>query len=49
VYLPSKQDMTKYRYLPRLTLIKAIRNGGFAILLKVEFSITKLLYAKNFD
>ncbi len=48
-YNPSKQDMTKYRYLPRLTLIKAIRNGGFAILLKVEFSIPKLLYANNFD
>jgi len=48
-YNSSKQDMTKYRYLPRLTLIKAIRNGGFAILLKVEFSIPKLLYANNFD
>lgn len=48
-YNPSKQDMTKYPYLPRLTLIKAIRNGGFAILLKVEFSIPKLLYANNFD
>lgn len=48
-YNPSKQDLTKYQYLPRLTLIKAIRNGGFSILLKVEFCIPKLLYANNFD
>lgn len=41
--------MTKYAYLPRLTLIKAIRNGGFSILLKIEFSIPKLLYCNNFD
>ena len=49
VYNPSKKDMEKYKYLPRLTLMKAIRNGGFSITLKVEFSAPKLLHGNNFD
>lgn len=46
---PTKEDTMKYGYLPRLTLIKALRAGGFTIFLKVEFSVPKLLYGNNFD
>ena len=46
---PTKGDRLKYGYLPRLTLMKAIRAGGFTIFLKVEFSVPKLLYGNNFD
>ena len=43
-YNPSKKDMEKYPYLPRLTLLKAVRRGGFSITLKIEFSAPKILY-----
>lgn len=46
---PSKSDKDKYGYLPRITLIKALRKGGFQLFLKVEFSVPKLLYGNNFD
>lgn len=46
---PSKSDKEKFGYLPRITLFKALRDGGFSIFLKVEFSIPKLLYGNNFD
>lgn len=46
---PTKEDTMKYGYLPRLTLMKALRAGGFTIFLKVEFSVPKLLYGNNFD
>ena len=46
---PSKKDIEKHGYLPRLTLFKAIRRGGFALFLKVEFSIPKLLFGNNFE
>lgn len=46
---PSKTDKEKYGYLPRVTLFKSIRRGGFQVFIKVEFSIPKLLYGNNFD
>lgn len=46
---PTKKDLLRYKYLPRLTLIKAVRRGGYNISLKVEFSVPKLLYGNNFD
>jgi len=49
VYNPTSKDLLRYPYLPRLTLIKAVRSGGYSILLKVEFSAPKLLYGNNFD
>ena len=46
----ATQDMkTKFGYLPRVTLFKALRRGGFQIFLKIEFSIPKLVYCNNFD
>jgi len=46
---PTRKDYSIYPYLPRLTLMKVVRRGGFSIFLKVEFSIPKLLYGNNFD
>lgn len=46
---PTKEDVRKYGYLPRLTLIKALRRGGFTTFLKIEFSVPKLLHGNNFD
>lgn len=46
---PTNKDIELHGYLPRLTLIKALRKGGFCITLKIEFSVPKLLYGNNFD
>ncbi len=46
---PTNRDKELYNYLPRLTLIKALRSGGFVIFLKIEFSAPKLLFGNNFD
>lgn len=35
------------RYFPRLTINKALRDGRFSIVLKVELSLPKLYYADN--
>jgi len=46
----ATQEMTvNFGYLPRVTLFKALRRGGFQIFLKIEFSIPKLIYCNNFD
>lgn len=45
----TKKDVQLYGYLPRLTLMKALRRGGFSITLKIEFSVPKMLYGNNFD
>ncbi len=46
----ATQEMKdKFGYLPRTTLFKALRRGGFQIFLKVEFSIPKIMYCNNFD
>lgn len=46
---PTKDDLSTGRYVPRLTLTKRIRRGGFAVQLRVEFSAPKLLFGNNFD
>lgn len=46
---PTLEDKQKYGYLPRLTLFKVIRAGGFATFLKIEFSAPKMLFDNNFD
>lgn len=46
---PTLTDIQKYGYLPRLTIMKAVRKDDFEISLKIEFSIPKLLYGNNFD
>ena len=47
--VPSSEDKKLGKYLPRLSLIKAIRRGGVAINLFVEFSAPKVLFGNNFD
>lgn len=46
---PTKQDHRDGRYLPRLTLAKRARRGGFIVSLRIEFSAPKLLFGNNFD
>jgi len=45
---PTKKDKSNFGYLPRVTLFKAARNGGFSIFLKIEFSAPKILFENNF-
>ena len=46
---PSDDDKAKGIYLPRLTLIRAVRKGGIGNFLSVEFSAQKILFNNNFD
>jgi hypothetical protein len=46
---PTKQELLKGIYKPRLTVTKRIRKECFDIPLKIEFSIPKLIYGNNFD
>ncbi|GAG73973.1 unnamed protein product [marine sediment metagenome] len=46
---PTKTELLKGIYKPRLTVTKRIRKGYFEIPLKIEFSIPKLIYGNNFD
>lgn len=46
---PTKKDKEAGIYKPRLTLTKRMRQGGFSIALKIEFSAPKLLFGNNFD
>lgn len=48
-YNPTRKDMERFGYMPRLTLSKRPTQGGFAVFLRVEFSAPKLLYGNNFD
>lgn len=45
---PTKEDILKYGYMPRLTLIKSWR-GEVHVELKIEFSLPKMVYGNNFD
>lgn len=49
IFVPSKQDIEKYNYIPRISVIKVIRKGGFETSLLIEFSAPKLLFGNNFD
>ena len=49
IQCPTKSDIRTGIYKPKLTLIKRVVNGGYSIGLKVEFSVTKLLFGNNFE
>ncbi|MFH1253835.1 MAG: hypothetical protein V1646_00195 [bacterium] len=46
---PTKKEFRAGIYKPRLTLTKRCFQAGFVITLKIECSLTKLLYGNNFD
>jgi len=46
---PTKTELLKEIYKPRLTVTKRIRKEYFEIPLKIEFSVPKLIYGNNFD
>lgn len=46
---PTTTELKEGNYKPRLTLNKRIRAGGYAITLKIEFSVPKLIFGNNFD
>ncbi len=46
---PSASDKKKGLYLPRITLFKAVRAGGYSLFTHIEFSAPKILYNNNFD
>jgi len=46
---PTKRELLKGIYKPRLTVTKRMRKEYFEIPLKIEFSIPKLIYGNNFD
>lgn len=48
-YNPTEEQCKKFGYLPRCTEIDAVREGGYKVFLRIEFSIPKLLYGNNFD
>lgn len=45
----TKYDKLKGEYLPRLKIIKSVRNGGISTTLYIEFSAPKLVFNNNFD
>ena len=46
---PTNGDKKCGVYMPRLTLFKNIRQTGYSIFLRVEFSAPKMLFNNNFD
>lgn len=46
---PTKSDLKKGNYKPRLTVTKRMKKGEFEITLRIDFSIPKLLFGNNFD
>lgn len=46
---PSIKLKEEHGYMPRLTLSKSIRRYEYSVVLKIEFSIPKILYGNNFD
>lgn len=46
---PTKKEIEKHGYLPRLTLIARNGKERFSLQLKIEFSAPKILYGNNFD
>lgn len=49
VFIPSKSDLEQFQYLPRISVLKMVRKGGFETSLMIEFSAPKLLLGNNFD
>ncbi len=46
---PNSEDKKNGEYMPRVSLIKAVRSGFIDTFLRVEFSAPKLLFNNNFD
>lgn len=46
---PSKNDKEQKVYKPRLTISKRLFCGGYSVVLKIEFSVPKLLFNNNFQ
>ena len=46
---PTKPELRSGNYKPRLTVTKRMSKGEFKIVLRIEFSIPKLLFGNNFD
>jgi len=46
---PTAEDRRTKNYMPRLTLIKAIRHGSIPTILNVEFSAPKIIFNDNFN
>jgi len=46
---PSKVDLQRGIYKPRLTIMKGTVAGGYTLDLRIEFSAPKLLFGNNFD
>lgn len=46
---PTAKEKAEGVYLPRITLIKAIRRGGIPIMLNIEFSAPKIVFNDNFN
>ncbi len=46
---PTKAELKRGIYKPSLTVVKAMRKGGFVIELKIEYSVPKICFANNFD
>ncbi len=46
---PTREELKKGIYKPRLTVTKRIGKGGYSVALKMEFSAPKLLFGNNFD
>jgi hypothetical protein len=46
---PTRSELQKGRYGPRLTLTKRKARHGFALTLRIEFSAPKLIFGNNFD
>ena len=46
---PRIDDIKKGVYRPRLTAIRRITDLGYQTVLKIEFSIPKLVFGNNFD
>jgi len=46
---PTKKELSRGIYKPRLTITKRVRKGGYVYPLRIEFSIPKLIFSNNFD
>lgn len=46
---PTAKEKADGNYMPRLTLIKAVRRGGVPITLNIEFSAPKVVHNDNFN
>jgi len=46
---PTAKEKADGNYMPRLTLIKAVRRGGVPITLNIEFSAPKVVFNDNFN